>query len=259
MHEPRPPSRPHGAHRRRAAVGQHGTPVQARSGLAAARVAHRHPVRRGRRRAANRDPVPGPRSVEPGGAGLGGGRVRRDGPAAEHGYHPDQCQPCGAPHRHRPRAGRDHRRRMAPQRGAAGCVGRIRRLARRGRTDRRGRRRRCEPGWRRHGPGLGPALGDLHRRPDTAAARTRPDRGHRGAVPGRGPGHGAVQRADRGYSTRARGHRQPAGRGRTDRGRNPAPVHPVRLRAESAPGRDRRGVPQHRAAHRRGGGRRGLR
>ena len=37
------------------------------------------------------------------------------------------------------------------------------------------------------------------------------------------------------------------------------PFTPVRLRAEPAAGRDRRGVPQHRAAGRRGGGRRGLR
>ncbi len=197
------------ARRRGPAVGHHRARDQARPGVAAAGLAHRGAVRPGRRRAPGRRPLPGRRRLPPGRARLGRGRVRRVDPGPERRDHPHQREPCRPAHRGHTRAGGDHRRPAAPQRGPSGGLDGLCRVARRRRAGRRRRGRRRDPGRRRAGPGLAGLLGLVHRGPGPAAARPRPGRRDRRAVPRGGARHPPRGRRHRGgpAGRRRRGRR----------------------------------------------------
>ena len=202
----------------------------------------------------------GQRVWEMRGSWARGRGVRGVGHRAERRDHPDQRHPRGPADRGGAGAGRDHRRGMAPQRGPAAGLAGLRGLAGRGRPGHRGRRRgRRERARRRAGAGLAGAVGRVHRGAGPAAARARPGRGHRGPVPRGRAGRGGLHRPHRGRARRPGPPRARAGRGGAGAGRHAGAVHVVRLRAEPGAGRDRRGVPQHRAAGRRDRGDRVLR
>ena len=231
--------------------------------MAAAGLADLRALRPGRRHPAAGRPGPGcvppaPRACWLSGAVGYGGSVA----AAERRHHPDQRHPRGAADRRRAGPGRDHRGAVAPDAWPARWPG-------------PGSRCRWPAlawspaaaaggGARRSGDGL--VLASLLLSATFTVAQVRLLRGRDPVAVTAVQFLGAALAvlpfsvAREGLPRRVPGSAGPGpGHGRPGRGRHAAAVHPVRLRAEPGVRRGGRGVPQHRAAGRRGGGRRPVR
>jgi hypothetical protein len=259
MHAKHPSSRVLGPDRRRPAVGHHGAAVEAGDGLAAPGVARLHPLRASRRHLADCPRAQGACRVPPSRAGERRAGLRRVRGAAKPRHRAHQRDPRGPDHRRAAGADRDHRGGFAAQRGKAGGLGRVRRVAGRRKPGRRRQGRRRD--FRRRCPGAGvtAALGRVHGGTDPTAARPRSGRRDGRAVPGRRPRRAAGRPGDRGPSRR---HNQPwhAARHRRTRVlRHRAAVHAVRLWPDPGVRGGRGRLRQPGAAGWRHGGRRGVR
>jgi hypothetical protein len=219
--------------------------------MVATRLAHLRPLRRGGRCAARCRPVQAQGRLQPLGACLRSGWLRRFGPPAERGHHPDERQSRGAAGWRRARVRRRHRCALAPRRSPPAGVGRIRcfagrrhrrhhgRLRQHGRRYSRGRRARLA---------VSAPVGEPHGGADPAAARPRSGRGHGRSVPRRSSGRTPDRRVHPGRrSACSRQPACPAGHSGPGDRRDAGAVHALRLRAEPSARRSGRRLCEHRA------------